>query len=160
MSELEETAANPCTSKSEFKQLVILPSSLTAENGAKALLSGEFFEHTEVVNPAHCGTEECTGCEHIPFTIIQHTPISWDTIKDIYTMIVKSMAIESLAWQPIESAPKDGTHIQLFRPDIQFVGYYGGANSGWIINAPDLPAIRPLPTHWKPLTKMPINEAI
>lgn len=53
-------------------------------------------------------------------------------------------------WMPIETAPKDGRHILLYRPDIQFVGYYGGPNSGWRINAPDLPAVWPLPTHWMP----------
>ena len=60
-----------------------------------------------------------------------------------------------LGWRPIVSAPKDGSHVQLYRPEIQFVGYYGGADSGWRINAPGLPAIWPLPTHWAPLRKNP-----
>lgn len=59
------------------------------------------------------------------------------------------------AWQSIDTAPTDGSHVQLYRPEIQFVGYYGGDNSGWRINAPSLPAMWPLPTHWKPLDNGP-----
>ena len=60
-----------------------------------------------------------------------------------------------LGWRPIATAPTDGSHVQLYRPEIQFVGYYGGADSGWRINAPGLPAMWPLPTHWAPLRKNP-----
>ncbi len=60
-------------------------------------------------------------------------------------------------WEPIDTAPKDGSHMLLYRPEIQFVGYYGGANSGWRINAPGLPAMFPLPTHWMPLQALPIT---
>lgn len=65
---------------------------------------------------------------------------------------------EKKPWHPIETAPLNGNHILLYRKCIQFVGYYGGANSGWRINAPDLPAMWPLPTHWKPLPKIPDGE--
>jgi hypothetical protein len=58
-------------------------------------------------------------------------------------------------WQPIETAPKDGFHILLYRPEIMFSGYWGGVNSGWRINAPNLPAMYPLPTHWQPLPTKP-----
>lgn len=63
-----------------------------------------------------------------------------------------------IEWMDIDTAPKDGSHVQLFRPMIQFVGYYGGEVSGWIINAPNLPAMYPLPTHWHPLQHHPIND--
>ena len=59
------------------------------------------------------------------------------------------------AWLPIETAPKDGFHMLLYRPKIVFVGYYGGANSGWRHNAPGLDAIWPLPTHWMPIPSLP-----
>lgn len=61
-------------------------------------------------------------------------------------------------WLPIETAPLDGSHIQLYRPKIQFVGYYAGANSGWKINAPGWPSMWPLPTHWAELRKNPNVE--
>lgn len=63
-------------------------------------------------------------------------------------------------WQPIETAPKDGTHIQLYRPVMQFVGYYGGEDSGWRHNAPGLDAIWPLPTHWMPLPPTPSEQQL
>lgn len=78
---------------------------------------------------------------------------------DSYERRLCAEALEALlaerAWLPIETAPKDGSHLQLFRPEIQFVGYYGGAESGWRINAPGLPAMWPEPTHWAPLRKAP-----
>lgn len=58
-------------------------------------------------------------------------------------------------WRKIESAPLDGSHILLYRPHIQFTGYYGGENSGWRINAPGLPSMWPLPTHWMELPTEP-----
>ena len=60
-----------------------------------------------------------------------------------------------LGWRPITTAPTDGSHVQLYRLEIQFVGYYGGAESGWRINAPGLPAMWPLPTHWAQLRSHP-----
>ena len=54
-------------------------------------------------------------------------------------------------WQPIETAPRDGYHIQLYRHDIQFVGYY--AEAGWCMQGCKL--IEPQPTHWMPLPEPP-----
>jgi len=63
-----------------------------------------------------------------------------------------------MKWKSITTAPKDGCHILLFRPEIQFIGYWGGINSGWRINTPGLPAMWPLPTHWMPLPPAPPNK--
>lgn len=52
-------------------------------------------------------------------------------------------------WQPIETAPLDGSHMLLYRPKQCFVGY--SSVKGWIANAPGLPNIDPPPTHWQPL---------
>ena len=68
---------------------VILPKELTAENGAKALLIGEFHEEIEV-----CGCLDGTGEEQEMQDL--RVPVSWTTIKEIYKMIVKNMS------QPIE----------------------------------------------------------
>jgi hypothetical protein len=57
-------------------------------------------------------------------------------------------------WQPIETAPKDGTPILAFRPVVpigQVVGYltanglFISAVGGWCL----------LPTHWQPLPDPP-----
>lgn len=62
---------------------------------------------------------------------------------------------DELVWQLIDTAPKDLNLVLLYRDYSYFVGYYGGANSGWRINAPGMPAMWPLPTHWMLLPKMP-----
>lgn len=54
-------------------------------------------------------------------------------------------------WKPIETAPKDGNHIQLWRPNIQFVGYY--CLAGWASTS--MAVIDPPPTHWSPLREPP-----
>ncbi|EOF8220834.1 hypothetical protein [Yersinia intermedia] len=74
----------------------IMPESLTAENGAKVALSGEFFTET------HITCEECGGdcdeddpCKHCNDLGVQtvRTAIGWSTIKDIYKMAVSATAI-------------------------------------------------------------------
>ncbi len=73
------------------RDTVLLPKKLTAENGAKGLLVGEFFETIEVQNEGYCGCGKCDFCKEFPDeteTITQQVPVSWSTIKDIYDKIV------------------------------------------------------------------------
>lgn len=84
-----------------------MPVSLTAENGAKALLSGEFYEHFEMQCP-QCGGagsiedefefgDEEISCDHCDgygeYTV--RVPVSWTTIKEIYKKIVEHYSNES-----------------------------------------------------------------
>ena len=70
---------------------VTLPKELTAENGAKALLSGEFYE--QISFTCACGEDpDCEVCDGTG-SYIQKIVISWINIKDIYKKIVKDMAI-------------------------------------------------------------------
>lgn len=74
---------------------VVLPKNLTAENGAKALLNGEFFETIEVANEEYCGCGECDFCDAFPDieeTVTLKVPVSWTTIKEIYNMVVSHYA--------------------------------------------------------------------
>lgn len=76
---------------------VLLPKKLTAENRAKGLLSGEFFETSEITNPEYCGCGKCWYCSENPNVeeiLIEKTMVSWTTIKDIYDMIVKNLEIK------------------------------------------------------------------
>ncbi|HDY7353016.1 TPA: hypothetical protein RRF26_005340, partial [Klebsiella pneumoniae] len=61
---------------------VMVPMRLTAENGAKGALSGEFSE-TKFVNCPECfGDDECETCDgsgRIEITV----PVTWTTIKAI-----------------------------------------------------------------------------
>ena len=66
-----------------------IPNRLTAENGAKALLIGEFYETIEVPNPSYCSCEMCDcrdefDCEK-PY-LEQKVPVSWTNIKKIWAM--------------------------------------------------------------------------
>ncbi|ELK1250093.1 hypothetical protein R4R92_004723 [Citrobacter freundii] len=62
---------------------VLVPNRLTAENGAKGLLSGEFSE-TKFINCPECfGEDECETCDgsgRLEITV----PVTWTTIKAIW----------------------------------------------------------------------------
>ena len=96
-------------------------------------------------------TEFTDGPEH-------SAPEDKRVITALYRHPAPQVAVPE-GWRPIESAPLDGSHIQLYRPEIQFIGYYGGANSGWRHNAPGLEAIWPEPTHWRPIAAAPTARA-
>ena len=73
-----------------------MPTELTAENGAKALLIGEFHESIYIPNPDYCGCGKCDFCIERPEeseTRQVDVPVSWTTIKQIYKRIVKSYCI-------------------------------------------------------------------
>ncbi len=74
----------------------IMPKSLTAENGAKGALSGEFFTETDI-KCEECGgdCDEDDPCEHCNDLGVQtvRAAIGWSTIKDIYKMAVGATAI-------------------------------------------------------------------
>lgn len=73
---------------------ILMPESLTAEEGHKSLLIGEFFETIEVQNDDYCGCGKCDYCIDVqdegaePY-VLQKVPVSWTTIKEIYSKIVE-----------------------------------------------------------------------
>lgn len=77
---------------------VILPRKLTAENGAKALLMGEFFEIESIVCPVCDGDEntiiDCIDCGGSG-EIVTPVAVSWTTIKAIYDKIVEGLEVKS-----------------------------------------------------------------
>ena len=52
-----------------------MPAELTAENGGKHLMLGEFFEVVKL---------ECAACDQGNGTYTYRVPISWSAIKEIY----------------------------------------------------------------------------
>lgn len=62
---------------------VMVPKKLTAENGAKSLLSGEFLETTFISCPECFADEECERCDGSGRIKIE-VPVSWTTIKAIW----------------------------------------------------------------------------
>lgn len=70
---------------------VMVPMRLTAENGAKGALSGEFSE-TKFVNCPECfGDDECETCDGSGRIEIK-VPVSWTTIKEIWIKGVEYFA--------------------------------------------------------------------
>lgn len=74
-----------------------MPRSLTAENGAKALLSGEFFVEIREPYYCDCGDEDCEACELTEtdsLTATRQVPVPWATIKEIYAKAVEHLKQE------------------------------------------------------------------
>jgi hypothetical protein len=70
------TSASKAMSSTERDDFILVPRELTAENGAKAALIGEFTESFE-----YCDQDGDEQTAHIP--------VSWTTIKEIYKAAVK-----------------------------------------------------------------------
>ncbi len=71
-----------------------VPRELTAENGVKGLLIGEFFEVIEIRNEGYCGCGECDACQQglgMVESYNRKVYVSWTTIKDIYKMAVERL---------------------------------------------------------------------
>lgn len=76
--------------KEGFEQKTgMLPLELNAENGAKLLLIGDFFEQINIPCP-DCDNDapDCETCSGYG-EITQQVMVQWTTIKDIYKKIVE-----------------------------------------------------------------------
>lgn len=62
---------------------VMVPKRLTAENGAKGVLLGEFSETTFISCPECFGDDDCETCDCSGRIEIK-VPVSWTTIKTIW----------------------------------------------------------------------------
>ncbi|EIX4325408.1 hypothetical protein FCZ58_08285 [Escherichia coli] len=62
---------------------VMVPKRLTAENGAKGALSGEFSETTFISCPECFGDDDCDTCDGSGRIEIK-VPVTWSTIKSIW----------------------------------------------------------------------------
>ena len=104
-----DTVKEVLKDRKESVETVSLPKELTAENGAKALLIGEFNESVEIRNPEYCGdsceitetschADTCNNCsiskEFRNEYITQKVPVSWTTIKEIYKKVVNHFQVE------------------------------------------------------------------
>ncbi len=75
---------------------ILMPTSLTAENGGKSVMSGEFFEEVEMQCPEcadDCETDDCYHCDGNS-VYMQKVPISWTNIKAIYSRAVEHFGEE------------------------------------------------------------------
>ena len=148
---------------------VMVPMRLTAENGAKGALSGEFSE-TKFVNCPECfGDDECETCDgsgRIEITV----PVTWTTIKEIWAKGVEHFAAAPQSpgsepatvpgkWIPVsERMPELDTRVLLY-----FSDYSGHIEDGCIGDEGDGPyhyffdgdSLSHEPTHWMPLPAVP-----
>ncbi len=77
---------------------VTMPRRLTAENGAKALMIGEFKEAVNMDCPECYGEgnidgEPCEDCDSCGSFVV-YVPIHWTTIKEIYAKAVDHLSID------------------------------------------------------------------
>jgi hypothetical protein len=95
----------------EVGELVLMPRALTAENGAKVALMGEFSLSYETVCPECLGAErddgdECDACSGAGETTY-HVDVDWTTIKEIYKRAVELLATPPPASQPAKQGEWD-----------------------------------------------------
>lgn len=89
---------------------VLMPRRLTAENGAKGAMIGEFHEEITVRCPDCDGADEemyCASCDD-EGTVQQAVQVQWDTIKQIY-----SRAVDLLAHQPAQEQASPSNDRQI-----------------------------------------------
>lgn len=76
----------------------VMPLTLTAANGAKGALSGE-FKVSRTVRCHECGGEGCDDCADAG-EFEEEITVPWDTIKDIYRAAVDACRAAMLAAAP------------------------------------------------------------
>lgn len=94
---------------------VLMPKALTAENGAKAALIGEFTILHEVTCSGCAYDEADDDCEvcggEIEYT--ERVAVPWDVIKDIYAAAVKACGTCDAAVAPQQpAAPEDRARLE------------------------------------------------
>jgi hypothetical protein len=81
-----------------------------------------------------------------------------DQMRYLHEVMARGVACmpeePNTAWQPISTAPKDGTTVQLWDGHYQHTGFYDHSLPGWCALA-DYVEFVPLPTHWMPLPEPP-----
>jgi hypothetical protein len=118
----------------------------------------EFYDHQAAVgddfNRETTRRQRCEGCWED--TRLSPCPACLRLVSET----LAAQAVEKVAgWQPIESAPKDGTEI--------LVGWVGAKTirparwvsmNGWIIYMSTTKPLNP-PTHWMPLPSPPVRAS-
>lgn len=103
---------------------VIVPHELTAENGAKAELSGEFFEKTDVMiicdECQNDGDNDCDSCSGVGVDRCrQDVPVSWTTIKSIWKKAIAHFESDIISQQNDDEPGSENVELQLARERIE-----------------------------------------
>ena len=128
----------------------------------------EWREGVEWLTWANCGESAIEAQRQVDeadalLAIIDTTPRAAEAATTNSSQISSSLVVGD--WLPIESAPKDGTHLWLFSPDDHPVSGYWLVTSGddfhwegWMFSDEILSEVKPdglTPTHWRPLPPAP-----
>lgn len=87
-------------------EYVVMPKALTAENGAKAALIGEFtIKHQATCSACHfdVADADCEVCGG-EVQYVEHVTVPWDTLKAIYAAAVQACAVPALS--PSQAVPE------------------------------------------------------
>ena len=87
----------------------IMPLKLTADNGAKGALCGEFHVQYRIVCQS-CVGEGCEDCNHTGGWDAE-IPVGWDTIKRIHEAAVEACAMPAAPQQEVESQIRKGKTV-------------------------------------------------
>lgn len=92
LSDWNKRTAQPVSEPYKLPQgYALVPCKLTAENGAKSCMIGEFTEQTEISCPECFGDDECETCDGSGMIEVT-VPVSWTTIKDIWSKGIEHFA--------------------------------------------------------------------
>jgi len=75
------------------------------------------------------------------------------SFSDIWAAMVLAEAYRAQQWQPIETAPRDGTEVLLFDGEWFETGYW--ETDQWVIDV--LGLFKMQPTHWMAIPAAPVT---
>jgi len=76
-------------------------------------------------------------------------------LADLYLQQARAAIAAMQQWQPISTAPRDGTNILTFSLNYCSVRYWGEGEDGDDAWQPRIRGV--FPTHWMPLSELPEN---
>ena len=97
----------------------------------------------------------CPGC----VWEADHAGEAWPHASDCRVSLSSTPSPEGQTWQPIETAPKDGTRVLLFHHLWQAAstGQFYGSRQGWKLDS-TLPPFTMQPIRWRHLPSPPTPE--
>jgi hypothetical protein len=83
-----------------------------------------------------------------------------ELVNNLDTIIAALQPSGEMGWQPIETAPKDGTNVLVGHERAVFSGWWSESAGGWVDGSTDMyeDLIVYHPTHWQPLPPLPSSK--
>lgn len=90
-----------------------------------------------------------------PFFASQPAPVTVEIEGSDILCVEPSRTNPPMAWQPMETAPRDGTRVLLFEDGGHYAGEWMAADEYWTSYCGQYVTVSPDPTHWMPLPDAP-----